>query len=104
VSTAIGAIGVALQFLGLCIVWRDGHNHGNGIAAIGALLAALSRALEGDNVGMGASALCAAFWAWCWWTGGGGKDLKKAVRELGDESRQRVQALVSALQPAPAGA
>ena len=103
-SVLTGAIGLALVFLGIGIRERTGSNHGNLVAVFGSGLAALGSALAHEHVGMGAWSLCSAVWIWIWWTGGGGKDLKKAARELGDESRQRIQALVNALQPAPAGA
>ncbi len=75
-----------------------------GCGIVGWSLMLISSVLTGDLIYASICGLAIAYCVWQWWRNGGGKDLKKAARELGDESRQRVQALVNALQPQPAGA
>jgi hypothetical protein len=83
---------------------RGHHTTGVGLAAAGWWVAFVVDVTEGWGLWSTVDGVIAAYCTWRWWRNGGGKDLKKAARELGDESRQRIQALVGALQPAPAGA
>jgi len=104
VITACNLIGVALIVLGVYLTRTRGHAHDNLFGALGSFLTGVSPALDHDWFGIGLAGIGTACWLYLWWHNGGGKDLKKAARELGDESRQRIQALVNALQPVPARA
>ena len=75
--------------------------HGCALYAAGWWLWFLSAVADGDIGQAVLDGLFASLWTWLWWKNRPRGRGRKALRELGDKSRQRVQELVDQMTPSP---
>lgn len=94
------AVGVALFVRAITRAEAEALYRAAGLIALTSWVVFVADVLDGDRLGSVLSALIAVYFTWLWWKGSNGRR-RSALRELGDKSRRRVQALVDQTTPSP---
>lgn len=105
IAAIVMAVGAGLVFVGAAGNFGYLSFGGSLFMAAGGFLMAVSCMLSSSYIGAGIHTATTVANLWSWWNdpNGGGR-AKRAARQLGEASRTRVQALVDAIAPQPAGA
>ncbi len=97
------SIGLALLGVFLAMFTDQYESHTWGIFIISNALSFIHAVMDNAPSGAMVSGLCAVYCGYKWWHSGPGGKIKKAAKELGDKSRQKIQAMVDSLAPTPQG-
>lgn len=107
IATAISIAGSCFSLGGLALIvvrsWSDVENRHlvYGMYAIGCWLCFVANVLEGDLPWAVFQGSLAVIYSWLWWRGRRNGRGKRALKELGAKSRERVEALVRQMTPSP---
>lgn len=107
-ADAIFWTGASLVFAALGVVISsifrpspESDHLSDGLYAVGYGLCFLSSVMDADPISAVVFGLIAAFHARRWWKNRRNGRGRRALRELGDKSRRRIQALVDQMTPSP---
>lgn len=100
-GVAVNAPALGLLMAGVLRADPDMEHIAYGLYVVGCALSFIGNVLDGSHGWAAFWGVLAAYFAWRWWKNRRKGRGKKALKELGDKSRRRVQALVDQMTPSP---